>query len=577
MAESSSQVPSSPPIIPKEEPVTQDRPKSPNPFLPADKLNFNFDEMLFTTNNEVALVSTPTGGVRGEIGVTTFRNAIGAHYTNEYVNSPFAIVKPWFAEIGYNGEIRVKGTLKKRYVPNVPKAPKPSSHTSESNSEASNFQAGQIGKENMSSMVIDNNPSQPSASTPVDTKLHKEVQQAAGCPTSLGVTTKEGVHPQISSGMSAFTNIKPVFLASYIFHSEFASGNDALADFTAEADPRISAPKDFVPHQQGLDEGSKNYTPDHTFAGTNPSVLVDKTKSAKDGSQTTHTISAQILLLKSQNQKLKQDKEKAAAEIATLKLSLSSIPIELKELPTKITTLFGEVNKLKKHIKEFEVELPKELPKEFLDLPGQISSVQSHIQTLKALLGLLNKVTDTLHMFANVLNAHNKGVPSTGKSTASLAEGEKNTNPVTKDAELANLVDLIGINVVEEYHKKKLLYNKYCDKMLKRKKSPKITNCEVLTKKGPITLKIYREDGSEEVISNIKVSDLYLAEWREVTQACPEKSEKGWKTIYALVKTRLDQLTQTEQELKIDINKPLKEQDPLNELNELSNKKSEEY
>ncbi|GKG23504.1 hypothetical protein Tco_0391540, partial [Tanacetum coccineum] len=109
-------------------------------------------------------------------------------------------------------------------VPNVPKAPKPSSqtkkkvpqgkkpgaktglrrkqsskHTSESNFEASNFQAGQIGKENLSSTAVDNNPSQPSASTPVDTKLHKEIQQAAGCPTSLGVTTKKGAHPQLSS------------------------------------------------------------------------------------------------------------------------------------------------------------------------------------------------------------------------------------------------------------------------------------------------------------------------------------------------------------------------------------------
>ncbi|GKB11614.1 hypothetical protein Tco_0845537 [Tanacetum coccineum] len=109
--------------------------------------------------------------------------------------------------------------------------------------------------------------------------------------------------------------------------------------------------------------------------------------------------------------------------------------------------------------------------------------------------------------------------------------------------------------------------------MLKRKKSPKITNCEVLIKKGPIILKIYRGDGSEEVISNLKVSDLHLAEWREVIQACLDKSEKGWKTIFDLVKTRLDQLTQTEQELKIDLNKPLKEQDPLNVLNELAKKK----
>ncbi|GJV02673.1 probable sodium/metabolite cotransporter BASS4, chloroplastic [Tanacetum coccineum] len=115
-----------------------------------------------------------------------------------------------------------------------------------------------------------------------------------------------------------------------------------------------------------------------------------------------------------------------------------------------------------------------------------------------------------------------------------------------------------------------LLFDKYCDKMLKRKKIPKITNCDVITKKGPITLKIYREDGYEEVISNLKVSDLHLTEWREVIQACPDKSDKGWKTIYDVVKTRLDQLTQTGQELKIDLNKPLKEQDPLNELNELA-------
>ncbi|GJX62535.1 hypothetical protein Tco_0295435 [Tanacetum coccineum] len=82
-----------------------------------------------------------------------------------------------------------------------------------------------------------------------------------------------------------------------------------------------------------------------------------------------------------------------------------------------------------------------------------------------------------------------------------------------------------------------------------------------------------REDGSDEVNSNLKVSDLHSEEWREVLQACPDKSEKGWKTIYDLVKTRVDQLTQTKQELKIELNQPLKEQDPLNELINLANKK----
>ncbi|GKE69055.1 hypothetical protein Tco_1527127 [Tanacetum coccineum] len=268
---------------------------------------------------------------------------------------------------------------------------------------------------------------------------------------------------------------------------------------------------------------------------------------------------------------MEQDKEKAAAEITTLKAQSvfpnfnqltehlvssmkpefskllsshdfsSSIPTKLKKLPTKITALSKEVNELKKHIKEFEVEL-LEVFNEILQKLETFSSTVSSLttQTLEALSGLLKKVTDTLNRFASILNAHNKGVPSVGKSTASPVEGEKNIIPVIEDAELANLVDLIGIDVVEEYHKNKLLYNKYCDKMLKIKKSPKITNCEVLTNKGPITLKIYKEDRSEEVILNLKVNDLHLAEWREVIQACPDKSEKRWKTIYALVKTRLD-------------------------------------
>ncbi|GJU28187.1 hypothetical protein Tco_1166808 [Tanacetum coccineum] len=56
MVESSSHNPSSPKITPKEEPVTLDKPKSLNLFLPADQIEFSFDEIAFTTNNEVALL-----------------------------------------------------------------------------------------------------------------------------------------------------------------------------------------------------------------------------------------------------------------------------------------------------------------------------------------------------------------------------------------------------------------------------------------------------------------------------------------------------------------------------------------
>ncbi|GJV96191.1 hypothetical protein Tco_1547768 [Tanacetum coccineum] len=391
---------SSPDITPKEEPITLDRPESPNLFLPATHVEFTFDEITFTTNNEVALiypshpnqkyfmavsdfiskcclkeaftrapnqykeylsefwytakvlpdskiwVSTPTGEVRGEICITTFRNALRAQYlphSSMYVPPPsITTVRPCFATIGYNGEIGAKGTLKKsclpprwrllmgqiiqclggkiggldqisnkdatilyclangvqvdyakiiwedlihklnkktrekivpypRFIslllehmapkydneeltinptqvfsvhnwilkPNQPeeppftdhmkaicnldvhvdsKAPKYSSpteevpqgkkpgarsglrrkqsskHTSESTTEASKSQSGHSNKETKSSSAMDTSPSHPSPPTPVVDEIHKEAQQAAGGPTSLGATNEEGAH-----------------------------------------------------------------------------------------------------------------------------------------------------------------------------------------------------------------------------------------------------------------------------------------------------------------------------------------------------------------------------------------------
>ncbi|GKA22620.1 retrovirus-related pol polyprotein from transposon TNT 1-94, partial [Tanacetum coccineum] len=60
------------------------------------------------------------GGIRGEIGITTFRNVVRAHYlphSSKYVTPPsLAVVIPWFATIRYSREIRAKGTLKKSFL-----------------------------------------------------------------------------------------------------------------------------------------------------------------------------------------------------------------------------------------------------------------------------------------------------------------------------------------------------------------------------------------------------------------------------------------------------------------------------
>ncbi|GJU06165.1 hypothetical protein Tco_1122595 [Tanacetum coccineum] len=88
------------------------------------------------------------------------------------------------------------------------------------------------------------------------------------------------------------------------------------------------------------------------------------------------------------------------------------------------------------------------------------------------------------------------------------AEEAKRESEVRKE----ELVDLFGPEVVNKYYNDKLQYDRYCDKMLNRRAESRITNCDVFTRKGPITLQVYREDGTSEIIPNFKASDLHLAE-----------------------------------------------------------------
>ncbi|GJZ05313.1 hypothetical protein Tco_0538588 [Tanacetum coccineum] len=181
-------------------------------------------------------VSTPTGEIRGEMGITTFRNDLRAHYlphSSKYVTPPsLAVVRPWFATIGYSGEIRAKGTLKNSFLPPRWRV--------EVNFARLIWEdiIHKLNKKTRKKVVP--YPSQPSASTPVVDEMHKEELQTAGGSPSLEVTSEEGVNPHLSSGC------------------------DASADSIAESHPRKSAPHDSIPQQQ------------------------DKTKSVGDGSKTTY-------------------------------------------------------------------------------------------------------------------------------------------------------------------------------------------------------------------------------------------------------------------------------------------------
>ncbi|GJY08036.1 hypothetical protein Tco_0375090 [Tanacetum coccineum] len=270
--------------------------------------------------NSKVWFSTPTGGILGEVGVTTFRNVIGENYlshSSEYTKPPsIETVRQWFPTIGYGEAIEAKGTLKKSLLsPREKVVPYPRflslliEHKMEgygndevtlnltqifsvhnwalkaNQPEGSPF-TDHIKKK--SSSAKDSNLSQPLAFTLVVAGLHKEDQQATGGPTSLGVTSKEGAYPQLSSVVSTSLS-KPVYLASTILHSKSTSGHDASVTSTTKADPGKTNPNDLVSQQQGIVKGNKTISFDHIFAGTDPHVFVDKTKSASEWLETIYT------------------------------------------------------------------------------------------------------------------------------------------------------------------------------------------------------------------------------------------------------------------------------------------------
>nr|GEX84661.1 hypothetical protein [Tanacetum cinerariifolium] len=72
-------------------------------------------------DNSKISFSTTTGGIYGEVGVNTFRNAVGAHYlshSSEYVAPPsIDIVRPWFETIRYGEAFPSKRTRKNSLLP----------------------------------------------------------------------------------------------------------------------------------------------------------------------------------------------------------------------------------------------------------------------------------------------------------------------------------------------------------------------------------------------------------------------------------------------------------------------------
>ncbi|GJR28109.1 hypothetical protein Tco_1104341, partial [Tanacetum coccineum] len=272
-----------------------------------------------------------------------------------------------------------------------------------------------------------------------------------------------------------------------------------------------------------------------------------------------------------------------------------SLPTKLKDLPSKFNDLTEEVKGLKNQVHNLEIELPrelKEIPPKLEDFTKTITSLTSQVVKLKRLhLPKGSSQTKREHIKKDKGKKALSSEEAVKESTKSDSDDDevhlsgsivessrikkvKKIDFVTKDGKHIHLtkeqinqqkkieeeakakaakhesgvrkeelIDLLGPGVVNKYYNDKLQYDRYCEKMLNRRAVSKITNCDVLTIKCPITLKVYREDGTSEIIPNFKAS------------------------------TRMDYIHTTKAELGINLNIPLRKQDPLDKLNDLSNMK----
>nr|GEZ92246.1 hypothetical protein [Tanacetum cinerariifolium] len=435
MAESSSHKSPSPEI--KEEPVTLDKPESPNLFLPTTQVDFTFDEIAFTTNNEVALIYPLHPNQEYLMVVSYFISKCCIKEAFTRASTPYK------EYLRYTGEIRAKGTLKKSCLP--PRwrllmaqimqclGGKTGGLDQISNKDAAILYCLAHGVQVDYAMII------------WDDLIHK-----------LNKKTRDKIVPYprtpFTDHMKAICNL--------VMHVDFKA-------------PKPSSQPDKLP--QGKKSGATT-----GLRRSNLNVLVDKTKSTGDGLKTVNTESgaskelganeiskkikledladllkdtryafftpdsppdepinvsdesdqeevekAKETLANSQDvpedtssQKKELEKLKAAteAEVASLKVKpsypdinqlttllvtslkpelskllashdfASCLPTKLKEILSKIIGLSGEIKELKQHIKDMEIELHgdlKEIPSKLETFTSTISNLSSQDAKLK--------------------------------------------------------------------------------------------------------------------------------------------------------------------------------------------------
>nr|GEX32299.1 hypothetical protein [Tanacetum cinerariifolium] len=360
-----------------------------------------------------------------ELGVNTYRNAIGAHYLPHFSKNvappSIDIVRPWFETIRYGEDVPAKRTLKNSLFP---------------------------------------------------PRMHKEDQQTTGGPTSLGVTSEARANPQLSSGNDALTASTTKADPENSAPSDFVPQQHVMNEGTKKTSyDHLFAGTDLHVLTDQTTSVSKGLETVLTqpIIGKRASSIARQIKE-----ETFNTI----------NDEDEDDEVYATKNVKTKDTSVpkssspSSLPTKLKDLPSKFDELTKEVKGLKKQVHELEIELPGdlkeiptkledftktvtsltsqvtksktlqwelpmeflslpvkwELPMEFLSLPVKVVSVQAKLKTLDALPGLLLNVTKALNKFTQVLDyasskARDQSVPSAGQADTRHNKPQTKTTP----------------------------------------------------------------------------------------------------------------------------------------------------
>ncbi|GKD32682.1 hypothetical protein Tco_1248191 [Tanacetum coccineum] len=274
MAESSLQKTSSPKITPKEEPVTLDKSESPNPFLPARQVDFTFDEITFTTHNEVALLYPLHPNQYYFKAVSNFisKCCLKEEFTRApnqykeclsevwYTTKTLDDFKVDYAKIIWEDLIhKLNKKTKEKIIPYLRFLSLLLEHMMPEyeNEELTINPTQAIYKLDA---LVDSKAPKPFSQTeevPQGKKLRaksglkikKSLKHTSKSTTEASKSqTGQSKKETKSSLAKEKSPSQPSLPTPYFFHlhSESASGHDASADSIAEADPGISAPKDSI-------------------------------------------------------------------------------------------------------------------------------------------------------------------------------------------------------------------------------------------------------------------------------------------------------------------------------------------